>query len=171
MPKIGGMSIGMPDFGMIGGGIADFGAAAGALITQQGDYRAAEQYTEAGNIASENVRLARASGQIQKLQEEHELFRSESGTVAAAGGAGLSTSGSMRDILRSSAAQGALRIALTGAQTEINANAYNQQATAFYAESSQATAQGNAQGAKASSDTLGGIASFVGAAASMIAFV
>ena len=167
MASIGGVNVGMPDFGMIGGGIADFGAAAGSLITQQGDYAAAQGYTQAGNIASTNSTLYAASGAIQEQQQKRELYKSLSSTAGAAGGAGLAMSGSMRDVIRSSQAQGALREALTGAQTEINVNSSNEQATAFYSESSQATAAGNAAGAKSGSDMLGGAISILGAAASM----
>lgn len=158
----------MPDFGMIGTGIADFGAAAGDLITQQGYYRAAQGYTQAGNIEGENATIANASGAIQLAQQKRELYKSESSTEAAAGGAGLRGGGSMSSILRSSASQGALQQAITGAQTEINVNNYREQATALYAESDQATAQGNAAGSKSGSDMLGGIMSMVGVAAMML---
>lgn len=155
----------LPDFGMVGQGIGQFGAAAGDLITQQGYYRASQQYTSAGNIASENEDIARASGQIQMAQQKRELYKSMSSTEAAAGGAGLRGGGSIADILKSSASQGALQQALTGAQTEININNYKQQAEAYYAESSQSTAQGNAAGSRAGYDTMGGIGSMIGALA------
>lgn len=158
----------MPDFGMVGSAIGSFGAASGDLITQQGYYRAAKGYTDAGNIAFESGKIAQTSGAIQQSQEKRELYKSLAGTEAAAGHAGFSLDGSMQDVLRSSASQGALQQALTGAQTQINFNNYNQQAKAYYSESDQATAQGNAAGQKSGSDMMSGIASLVGVGAMML---
>jgi hypothetical protein len=157
----------LPDFGMIGSGIASFGAASGDMITGEGYYRAAQGYTKAGNIEHKNMELAQASGDIQLAQQRRELYKSTSSTTAAAGGAGLAMSGSMEDVLRSSMAQGALKAGLIGTQTQINVNDYASKSQAYYAESDQATGQGNAQMSKSGSDTLGGIVSMVGAAAMM----
>lgn len=157
----------LPDFGLAGGAVADFGAAAGDLITQQGYYRAAQGYTQAGNIESQNETIARSSGAIQKAQAARELYKSESSTEAAAGGAGLKLSGSMASVIRGSAAQGALQQAVIGANTETTVNNSKAQATAYYAESDQATAQGNAAGAASGSSMLGGIVSGIGSIAAM----
>lgn len=158
----------IPNFGLLGGAIGDFGAASGDLITQQGYYRAAQGYTQAGNIESENATIAKASGSIQMSQEQRELYKSESSTEAAAGGAGLRGGGSVASVLRSSASQGALQQAITGAQTEINVNNYTEQATSLYAESDQSTAQGNAAGAQSGTNMLSGVASLAGFAASFL---
>ncbi len=175
-------SIGLPDFGMIGSGIGSFGAAAGDLITQNGYYTAAKHYTNAGNlegeaatIFGENANIARASGAIQESQAKRQIYRSESSTEAAAGGAGLRGGGSVGDILRSSTQQGALQLGLLGANSQIQVNSYLQQqksaqvaSEGYYAESDNATAQGNAAGSKSGFDMLSGIASIAGAAAMML---
>lgn len=174
-------SISLPNFGLIGGGIAGFGAAAGDLVTQSGYYKAAEGYTKAGNMEygvaqdyEQQGRIYQASGQIQLAQARRQLYKSESATTAAAGGAGLSMRGSMGDILRSSASQGALGQAIIGANVEseiesskIAAGGAYAQAQTMYAESDQATSMGNAAGARSGFDMLGGIASMAGGIASM----
>jgi hypothetical protein len=157
----------MPDFGSIGSAIGDFAAASADLGMQQGYYQSARKYTQAGNMEAANARISRASGEIQKLQEARELYKVNSATVAAAGGAGLSTAGSMRDILRSSTSQGMLRQALTAAQEQTDINSHNAQSTAYYAEADQATLQGNAAGAKSGADTMAGITGIMGAVGSM----
>lgn len=176
-------SIGLPDFGMIGSGIGSIGAAAGDLITQQGFYNAAKHYTNAGNLEGEaaaifgqNAGIARASGAIQESQAKRQIYKSESATEAAAGGAGLRGGGSIGDILRSSVSQGALQLGIIGANTQIQVNSYLEQQKAaniagegYYAESDNATAQGNAAGAKSGSDMLSGILSIGGGLASSFA--
>lgn len=161
----------LPDFGMIGAGIGDLGAAAGDLMTQSADYQAAHQFTEAGNIESENVSIARASGAIQEAQAKRALYRVESGQGAAAGGAGLSSGGSMTDVLRSTMMEGGLQQAVIGANSQIQQNNFAEQAQAYYAESDQATASGNAAGHAASTSTTAGITSFIGAGLSMLSFL
>lgn len=152
----------LPDFGSFGSAIGSFGQAAGDLMTQSGYYRAANKYTEAGNLESANARIAKSSGEIQKLQQQRELYKVNSGTVAAAAGAGLSTSGSMKDILMGSTSQGALQQALTAAQTQINFNSHKAQSEAYYSEADQATSQGNAAGSRSGFDMMSGIAGVVG---------
>jgi|GEM_PF-3416344 len=175
--------IGLPDFGLIGSGIGQIGAAAGDLITQQGFYKAAQHYTQAGNlegeaatIFGENANTARASGAIQTSQAKRQIYRSESSTEAAAAGAGLRGGGSVGDIMRSSVQQGALQLGIIGANTQIQVNSYLEQQKAaqvaqegYYAESDNATAQGNAAGAKSGFDMLSGIVGIGGGAASMFA--
>lgn len=174
-------SISLPDFGLLGQGIGGVGSAVGDLITQSGYYKAARQYTQAGNLEGEaatifgqNANISRASGAIEASQARRSIYKSESGTEAQAGGAGLRGGAGVGDILRSSASQGALKLALVGAQTEINVNAYKEQQVAanvaqqgYYAESDNATAQGNFAGSKSGFDMLSGVASIVGAGAAM----
>lgn len=152
----------LPDFGSFGSAIGSFGQAAGDLLTQQGYYKSAQKYTEAGNMEASNARIAKSSGEIQKLQQQRELYKMNSGTVAAAAGAGLSTSGSMSDVIRSSTSQGSLQQALTRAQTQININSHNAQSEAYYSEADQATSQGNAAGSRSGFDMMSGIAGVVG---------
>lgn len=179
------MGFGMPDFGMIGSGIGSLGAAAGDLITQQGYYNAARHYTKAGNLEGEaadifgqNAGIARASGELQKSQARRQIYRSESSTEAAAGGAGLRGGGSVGDILRSSVQQGALQLGIIGANSEIQVNSYLQQQKGaqvaqegYYAESDNATTQGNAAGAKSAYDTMAGIAGIGGGLLSAFSFL
>lgn len=169
----------MPDFGLLGSAIGSVGSAVGDLYTQNAYYQAAQGYTQAGNmenqaagIFDQNALIDKASGGIQLAQARRALYQNESSTMAASGGAGLSGSGSMGDVLRGSGQQGALQQALIGAQTEIKVNSdttqaigARAQASAMYSESSQATAMGNASGAKSGFDMLSGVASMAGFAA------
>lgn len=166
----------LPDFGLIGGGIGAIGGAVGDLYTQNAYYQAAQGYTQAGNMENQaaglfdqNAAIYKASGGIQLAQARRQLYQSESKTTAEAGGAGVGAGGSMGDVLRGSASQGALQQALIGTQTEINVNTAQEQAIgarasaeAMYSESSQATAMGNAAGAQSGFNMLSGIASIGG---------
>ncbi len=112
------------DFAGIGGGISSVFGAFGDLASAKG-YKTAASYSDL------NAALSKESTAIQQLQADRQLYKIMGGQQADIAGAGLATSGSAMDIIRSSAAQGALTKQLIGLQGAINTTGYQAEAASY----------------------------------------
>lgn len=162
----------------VGGVLGDFGGAASDLIAAGGYSQEADTYREAAKtigqavgLEKQNEAITKASTGIQEVQQQRELYQSMSTSTAVAGAGGIATSGSVSDVLRSSAQQGALTKQLIGAQGEINVNAeaiaatgFKAQQQAYIGQADAADAQAQAAQAGGASDILGGIIGIAGLA-------
>lgn len=144
------------------GAATDFGAAASDLISAGGEQSSAAADTAAASLEEQNVQLERESVAVQSAQQQRQLYKSLSSTQAQAGGAGLSSGGSIGNVLRASAAQGALAKNIIGIQGTIQENAYQTQATAYEGEAAAASAAATAKQGAGAFEILGGVASIFG---------
>ncbi len=129
----------MPD---LGGEISGVGGAVSSLFSGIGEFEAAGGYKTAAKYAEENAQIAQQTSDIQQEMTRRRVYQSIGGTQAAEGGAGLATSGSATDILRSSAQQGALTKQLVQRQGAINVLGYQAEAASYQGMAAQATASG-----------------------------
>lgn len=148
---------------LFGGAVQSlFGAQASRQLAA-GDFAAAGDYTTASKIAQQNERIARSSTEIQEAQLNRKIEQTIGTQIADVGGAGfVSESGSAGDLFRSSMQQGALAKMMVESQGQINVNAYAQQASAYNAMASQATAGGNAAKSSAKGQQAAGILGAIG---------
>ncbi len=117
---------------------SEFGAAASDLFAGfaasekiKGIQLEGQAYTEAAQLARQNVEYTKMSTGIQEAQAERELYGSLGRTEAQVAGAGFAAGGSALDILRSSASQGALQKAVIGEQGLITEAGYQEQARSY----------------------------------------
>ena len=168
------------DYGKAIGAVGDLFSGAGSYFAGQGKIAGdtamaggyteeAASFTDAANIEAQNVKYAKLSGDLQNIAATRNIYKSESGTSSDVAGAGLAESGSALDILRGSAAQGALTHAVIGNQTAINENSYKQQEDAYQGEASMATAEASAATASASAAGTSGTMSSIGSALGAVA--
>jgi hypothetical protein len=128
----------------------------------QGAEAEQQQYELAAGEAGQEAQYTVMSTALQTAQEQREINLSLGKTQAQVAGAGLSLSGSALDVLRSSAAQGALQKATTQYQGLITQQGYEEQQAAYQT-------MANAAGAAIKGDELAQIGSFVGAGISLLA--
>jgi hypothetical protein len=105
--------------------------AQGTVIQAEGDIAESSNYTSAATLAQQNAEYTEVSTAIQQAQEQRSTMMQIGSQRAAIGGAGLAASGSGLDILRNSAQQGALANAVLGAQGQITALGYQEQAKSY----------------------------------------
>ncbi len=100
-------------------------------LKSAGDIAEATQYELAGSLAEQNARYIEASTRIQAAQQDRQISITVGGQRAAVGGAGLAESGSALDLLRDSAAQGALARSVLVTQGQITEAGYTEQANSY----------------------------------------
>jgi hypothetical protein len=139
-----------------GGGVSqstftDFSGAASDLFTAfgdkakaQGDFVEGRNYGLASDLATQNEKYTELSTAIKQSQQERETMLSLGAQQADVAGAGFAESGSALDLLRSSAAQGALTHAVMGQQGLITEAGYNEQAASYKLMQGAANDAGNA---------------------------
>ena len=150
-------------FGAVGSGIGDIFAGFGDLEKEQGAAFEAQAYTEAAQLAGQEAQFTAQSTRIQQVQAERSLFMAQGKTKANLAGAGLAQEGTGLNILRSSAAQGAMQTAVVGQQGLITQAGYEEQQQSY-------TAMANVAKTAESADTLAAVGSFVGAGISFASF-
>lgn len=106
-------------------------SAEGLRIKARGDIAEAESYDLASALARQNKQYTETSTAIRMAQADRELFKAMGQTRADVAGAGFAESGSAIDILRDSAAQGALNQAVLGQQGLITEAGYEEQAKSY----------------------------------------
>lgn len=110
---------------------------ADADIFRAGAYReAAGGFEEAAGMSETSLAYSKRATEIRLLQAERELYKTIGGAEADVAGAGFAASGSALDILRDSAAQGALTREIIGVQGKIDADVYAQAARGFRMQAS-----------------------------------
>jgi hypothetical protein len=128
-----------------------------------GDAAEAGAYTDAGNIARANARLALVGGDIEQAQEQIKLGTTLGSQRAAVAGGGFAESGTALNLLRSSTQQGHLEQQITGVNATLQSGGFEEQGAASDAEAAAATAAG------ASATALGTSAAALGASATTYA--
>jgi hypothetical protein len=139
----------------IGGAVTDIGQYIGANYTIAGEEAAAKGFQTAAQIALENSQEAEAAGKLQQIQTQRQVYMTAGAGVASAAGNGLKIEGSAMNIMKSTAAQGAVAGQLIGTQTQINVNGYMQQMAADTAEMQQAQDAANAAKSSKTFDLIG----------------
>ncbi len=136
--------------------IAGAGSAAGAAVSDifagfaaqskaKGDLLEQQNYQKANLYAQQEAQFTAMSTRIQEMQESREISKSLGQTTADVAGAGFATAGSAIDLLRESAAQGALTKQVTQVQGNITEAGYKEQAESY---ANMATAAGEAASAE-----------------------
>lgn len=152
------------------GTINSFGAAAQDLFTAfgdkakaHGDFLEAENYGIASDLATQNEKFTETSTAIKEAQQQREMMGTLGGQRADIASAGFAESGSALDIMRDSAAQGALTHAVLGQQGLITEAGYNEQAQSYKIMQTAATDAGNAENSASTfAEIMGGINAIAG---------
>ena len=163
------MAIGQQTFSDFGGAASDLFAGFGDQSKAQGDFAEAQNYTLASKLATQNEKFTETSTAIKEAQQNRSLTQTLGGQQADVAGAGFAESGSSLDLLRDSAAQGALTHAVLGQQGLITEAGYQEQATSYNNMATAATAAGNAANDAATFADISGVIKGVAAAASLFA--
>ena len=118
-------------FSGAGSAATDIFAGFGDYTKMAGDYAEAANYNLAASYANQEAAFVKQSTAIQEYQQQREVTLSLGKTAAETAGAGFAASGSSLDILRDSAAQGALQRAVIGEQGLITEAGYKEQAQSY----------------------------------------
>lgn len=148
-----------------GAAVSDIFAAFGAQAKGQGDLLEQQNYQLAAKYAQQEADFAKQSTAIQEMQLSREVSKSLGQTTADVAGAGFATSGSAIDLLRESAAQGAITKQVTQVQGNITEAGYKEQAQSYSNMASAAGIAASSESKAATSDFIGaGIAGATGVA-------
>jgi hypothetical protein len=129
-------------------GFAAQSKAAGDLIEQQ-------NYELAAKLAQQEAQFTAMSTRIQEMQESREINKSLGQTTADVAGAGFATAGSAIDLLRESAAQGAITKQVTQMQGNITEAGYKEQAASYSNMAAAAGMAASAEKRAATGDFIG----------------
>jgi hypothetical protein len=132
-------------FSSFGGAASDLFAAQGDKAKAQYDFAEGKNYGLAADLAGQNAKFTETSTAIKQAQQQRELMLNLGGERADVAGAGFAESGSSLDILRDSAAQGALTHAVMGQQGLINEAGYKEQEQSYKTMQQAAMDAGNAE--------------------------
>lgn len=105
--------------------------AQGMRIKAGGDIAEAENYDLAAGLARENAGYTAASTRIQQYQQQRQLTQAIGGQRAAQAAGGGAAGGSSMDVMRDSAAQGALAKNVLGTQGQITEAGFEEQAKSY----------------------------------------
>lgn len=115
----------------IGGTVSDLFGASADRAKAAGDRIEAQNYDLASSLASENEKFTETSTAIKQAQLDRNIYQTIGGEQADVAGAGFANSGSALDLMRDSAAQGALTKAVAGQQGLITEAGYQEQAQSY----------------------------------------
>jgi hypothetical protein len=125
------MALSQSTFSDFGGAVSDLFGGFADQYKAAGDRIEAANYRLAAQFADKNVVYTQWSTSIKEFQQDRENAKSLGETTADVAGAGFAASGSALDILRDSAAQGALTKAVLGEQGLITEEGYKEQAQSY----------------------------------------
>jgi hypothetical protein len=137
-------------------GVSDIFSGFGEEAKGQGDLLEQQNYQQAAKFALQEADYVKQSTAIQEMQQSREISKSLGQTTADVAGAGFATSGSAIDLLRESAAQGAIAKQVMQQQGNITEQGYKEQAQSY--ENMAAAA-----GVAASAASKGAFGDFMGA--------
>lgn len=106
-------------------------SARGQRLRAKGQLLEAEQYGLAEDLAEQNAEFSRVSTAIKVMQADRTILKTLGGQAADVAASGFAASGSALDIMRESAAQGALTKAVLGQQGLIEEAGYEEQVASF----------------------------------------
>jgi hypothetical protein len=139
-----------------GAGVSDIFAGFGAEAKGQGDLLEQQNYLQAAKFAQQEAEFAKQSTAIQEMQQSREISKSLGQTTADVAGAGFATSGSALDLLRESAAQGAITKQVTQVQGNIQEAGYKEQAASYSNMAAAAGIAASAENKAATGDFIAG---------------
>ena len=125
------MAFGSGTISSIGGAVSDLFAADAHRSKAAGDRIEAQNYGLASTLATQNEKFAETSTAIKQAQLDRENAKMLGGQQADVAAAGFAASGSALDLMRDSAAQGALTKAVGAEQGLITEAGYTEQATSY----------------------------------------
>lgn len=131
------MAFGTGTIGSIGGAVQDLFASEAHKSKAQGLRIEAGNYERSSEYALQNAAFTETSTAIKQTQLDRDIFKTLGGVEADVAGGGFAMSGSALDIMRDSAAQGALTKAVGGLQGLITEEGYEVQSK-NYAEMGKA---------------------------------
>jgi hypothetical protein len=158
------MAFGSGFVGGISAGVSDLFQASADQAKAQYDLNEQQEYTLAGNLATQNEQIATQSAAIQQAQINRENTQAIGKTQASVAGAGFAESGSALDILRSNAQQGALTKAVASENGLVQEAGYEEQAASYKLMANAASAEETA----AKGADIGAALSFGSAAFSLV---
>lgn len=126
-----GGTIGNATFANLGGAVNDIFGAEALRTKAKGNRIEAQEYDLADQLALQNLQFAKTSTDIKTMQTERGIEQTLGQQQADVAAAGFEESGSALDILRDSAAQGALAKAVVGQQGIIEEAGYEEQAKSY----------------------------------------
>lgn len=139
------MAFGAGTISAFGGAASDLFASFGDKAKAQGDFAEGKAYGLASDLATQNEQFTETSTAIKEAQQQREVTQQLGGQQADVAGAGFAASGSALDLLRDSAAQGALTHAVLGQQGLITEAGYTEQAQSYKIMQGAANDAGNAE--------------------------
>jgi len=163
------MAFGQATFSDISGAASDLFASFGDEAKAQGDFAEARSYTLAAQLAAQNEKFTETSTAIKESQQQREMMNTLGGQQADVASAGFASSGSALDIMRDSAAQGALTHAVLGQQGLITEAGYTEQQKSYENMAAAATEAGNAANQAATFSEITGAIKGVAAVATLFA--
>jgi hypothetical protein len=125
------MAFGIGTINSAGGAVSDLFAAEGHKLKAQGLRLEAENYDRASAYSLKNEQFTELSTAIKQAQTDREIYKTLGGQQADIAEAGFAQSGSAIDIMRDSAAQGALMKAVGAEQGLITEEGYKVQAESY----------------------------------------
>lgn len=129
------MAFGNATFTDVSGAVSDLfssQATAGQLrIKAQGDQVEGQNYLLASTLARQNEQYTEQFTSMQQTMADRQIYQGIGTEKADIAGAGFAESGSALDLLRDSAAQGALQKEIIAKQGEITEAGYTEQAQAY----------------------------------------
>lgn len=125
------MAFGPGTITSISGAVNDLFGADAQRAKAAGDQFEKDNYDLAGKLAEQNAAFTETSTTIKGAQLDRQLYQTIGGQAADVAGAGFAASGSALDLMRDSAAQGALTHAVAGEQGLITEEGYKEQAQSF----------------------------------------
>lgn len=125
------MAFGVGTINSIGGAVNDLFAADAHKSKAKGLRIEAENYDLASGYALKNEKFVETSTAIKQAQMDREIYKTIGGQQADIAGAGFAASGSAIDLMRESAAQGALTKAVGEQQGLITEEGYQVQAKSY----------------------------------------
>lgn len=161
------MAFGASTVSGIGGAVSDLFAASADKSKAQGDFIEAQDYGLASTLAQQNEQFTATSTAIKEAQQQRQVTQTLGSTSADVAGAGFAASGSALDLMRDSAAQGALTHAVLGQQGLITEAGYQEQAQSYTNMQQAATIAGNAENTAATGADIGAAIQGVSAVASL----
>jgi hypothetical protein len=157
--------------GSVGSGVSDIFASEGAQYKAEGELFEEKNYDLASQLATQNEQFTQQSTAIKEGQADRQLYMSLGKTSANVAGAGLASSGSALDILRSSAQEGATTRAVIGQQGLITEAGYQEQAASYTNLASAANVAVQADEEAAKGDSIAADINFAAAGMKAIAGV
>jgi hypothetical protein len=154
------MALGAGTFSSIGGAVNDifssYSTAQGLKIKAQGDLAEGQAYDLGGGLARQNAQFTEQSTAIKQMQQQRELGLTLGRQAAGVASSGFEATGTSLDLLRDSAAQGALTKAVLGQQGLITEAGYKEQAQSYdiMSAAAKSTAQ-QEQDLASTSQTMG----------------